>query len=212
MRFFEQRLLWSVGLALATHSLLALLWPKLEIEHTRFNDDSSLTIRLYKQEPELQEQLLEETEDQNVPEPVQNTAIATEQPSTIELDANESEDSDKEPEPDLVISPSSLKNWATNEAKEYGKQEEKTDLSTIREGSYVDQWLDSNRVDTRDSAKDTKTSVAGGTIWVKKVKGKLICVLVGHEGKTTAFKCGDPERNQFIDAYGSIKNSDRVDW
>ncbi len=207
MRFLEQRLLWPFSLALATHSLLALLWPRFDAEHLILKKTPSLTIRLYKNESKVEEEAIKESQDQEVPEPAKNSDIATLQPSDTGPDTIENE-----PSSNLIISPSELKSWAWSEAISHGKQEEKVDLSTLREGSYVEQWLNPNRVDIRDSDKDTKISVNGGTIWIKKVSGKLICSLVSHDGKVSGFNCGDPEQNQFMNANGSIKNSDRVDW
>ncbi len=57
-----------------------------------------------------------------------------------------------------------------------------------------------------------QNTVARGTFWINKVKGKLICSFVIHDGKASSFNCAEPERNPFIDSNGSIKNSDHVDW
>lgn len=113
---------------------------------------------------------------------------------------------------DAPISQSVIEQWAKQESSEYLNQREKTDLSKPRKNSYTDAWLSPDRVDTRDSEKDTKIRTPDGMIRVSKVNGRLICILVHHDGTAMSFNCGETILNLLLEKSGGIKNSDREEW
>ena len=112
----------------------------------------------------------------------------------------------------ILVSPLKIEQWAKQESSKYLDQRDKTNISKLRRGSYTEKWLDPNRVDTRDSDKDTVIRAPDGVIHVSKVNGELICILIESDGNTRSFYCGDPTLNVLQNESGSIKNSDREEW
>lgn len=198
----DQPLICSSILAIVVHSLFLFTTPAMKNGDTAPIEQKRLTVEFLSDTETFEEVQTTELKDLDT-QIIKQAKAADPQVPRI---------NDEPENTDSITLYSDLKTWAEQDAKEHGEQSKKTDLSSPRTDSYSERWLDPDRIDTRSSDRDTKISVPEGTIWIKKVEGKLICSTVSHDGEVSSFNCGDPERNRFLDDNGKIKNSDRNEW
>ena len=110
------------------------------------------------------------------------------------------------------VSLSKMQTWVSND--EYNRAATRSkiiDISKPRKGSYVEKLFDTNRLDIRDSVNEEIMRFGDSSISIVKIKGKQYCAPNGDWYRK--YQCGDIDyTNEFLNADGLIKNSDRENW